>query len=219
MGVLRIDIPIPGMPSRNREMSAAPRTVVSTLAPRGCGWCYRQLGAGLCGHHHRHQRRKPILLDVPAVRKRHGLMAVQLGTEKGADLIKDAAETRGADEGFEPTRAPIAWLDAAMVWLQMVVEMATCPVQHPIPKDVAHRAWVSVMAVGGDAVRGHPGHRPGPAEERPGRREIPRGAQPDIHEMAIPINGPVEILPLALNTHICLIDRPALPHHALASLA
>jgi hypothetical protein len=36
---------------------------------------------------------------------------------------------------------------------------------------------------------------------------------------AISIKGLIEILPLALNTHICLIDIPALPHRAMASLA
>jgi hypothetical protein len=38
---------------------------------------------------------KPILMDVPAMCKRNGLFAVQLETEKGSDLIKGTAETRG----------------------------------------------------------------------------------------------------------------------------
>jgi hypothetical protein len=41
-------------------------------------------------------------MDAPALLKREGLVAVRLGTERVSDLIKDATETYGGGEGFEP---------------------------------------------------------------------------------------------------------------------
>jgi hypothetical protein len=119
-------------------------------------------------------------MDGPALRKRHGLVTVGLGTEKGSDLIEDEAETRGSGEGFEPARRPVALLDTPMVLLQMVVEMAVGPVQHPVPKDVSNGARVGVMPIGRDAVRRHPRHRPRRAEERLRRGEVPGGAEPCV---------------------------------------
>ena len=61
-------------------------------------------------------------MDVPAVCKRNELVAVQLETERGSDLIEGAAETRGGGEVFEPARGPVALLDAPMVLLDMAVK-------------------------------------------------------------------------------------------------
>jgi hypothetical protein len=44
---------------------------------------------GLRCRDHSHQLGKPVLMDGPTLRKRHGLVTVRLGTEKGSDLIKD----------------------------------------------------------------------------------------------------------------------------------
>jgi hypothetical protein len=60
-------------------------------------------------------------MDAPALRKREGLVTVQLGTEKRSQLIKEATETRGGGEGFEPICGPVPLLDAPMVLFDMVV--------------------------------------------------------------------------------------------------
>jgi hypothetical protein len=60
-------------------------------------------------------------MDGPALRKRHGLVTVRLGTEKGSDLIEDEVETRGSGEGFEPARRPVALLDTPMVLLNGLI--------------------------------------------------------------------------------------------------
>jgi hypothetical protein len=158
-------------------------------------------------------------MDVPTLRQREGLVAVRLRAEKGAELIKDVTETCSHRKGFEPSSGSEALLHSPMVLLQMVVEIAVGPVHHLVAKDGSDGTRVGVMAIRGDPLGRHTSHRPGRTEARLGCRKIPRGAQPDIHELAIPINGPVEILPLALNTHIGVIDIPAVPHRAMASLA
>jgi hypothetical protein len=54
-------------------------------------------------------------MDAPALLKREGLVVVRLGAEKASDLIKDATETHGGGEGFEPARGPVPLLDTPMV--------------------------------------------------------------------------------------------------------
>jgi hypothetical protein len=155
-------------------------------------------------------------MDGPALGQRHGLVTVRLGTEKGSDLIKDTAETGGGGEGFEPAHRPVALLDALMVLLQVVVEMAVGAVQHPVPKDVSNGVWIGIMPIGGDAVRRHSRHRPGGAEERLSRLEVTPVAEPCIDAMAVAINRPVEVLPLALDFDTRLVDIPAFAHGTVA---
>jgi hypothetical protein len=82
-------------------------------------------------------------------------------SEKGLELVEEAAEARSRGKGLEATYQPIARLDPPMILFQMVVEGAIRPVRHPIPKDVPNGTWVGVMPIGGEALRHHPGHRPG----------------------------------------------------------
>jgi hypothetical protein len=149
--------------------------------------------SGLCGCYHAHQLGKPVLMDGPALCERNGLVTVRLGTEKCSDLIKDAAEIRSGAEGFEPACGPVALLDAPMILLEVIIQVAVRPMRHPISKDVPNGAWIGIMAIGGDAVWDHAGHRPGGAEERLGRCEIPGVTEANIHEVAISINRSVEV--------------------------
>ena len=104
-------------------------------------------------------------------------MALSLGTEEGADFIKEATEASSAMTAFEPTHGLVALFDAPMVLLHMSIQVTVRPVHHPIPEDVLDGPRVGVMAVGGDAVGHHPGHRPGRTEEGLSRRDVAHGAE------------------------------------------
>jgi hypothetical protein len=54
---------------------------------------------------------------MPGVYKRKGWFAVQLGMDKGSELIKNEAETRGCGAGFEPACGLVVLLDPPMVLL------------------------------------------------------------------------------------------------------
>jgi hypothetical protein len=75
------------------------------------------------------------------------------------------------------------------------------------------------MAIGGDAVWDHAGHRPGGAEEGLGRREVPSLTEANIDEVAISINRSVKIAPLTLDFEMCFVHLPALPPSPMAPLA
>jgi hypothetical protein len=118
-----------------------------------------------------------------------------LWSEQGADLIEGATETGGGGEGLEPARGPVPLLDPTMILLDMVVQIAVRPVRHPVPKDIPNGAWVGIMPIGGDAVRRYPGHGPRGPEESLRRCEIPGLTEAYIHQVAVAVDGPVEVLP------------------------
>jgi hypothetical protein len=69
------------------------------------------------------------------VRRRHGLFAVQLGTEMGSDLIEHEAEARCGDKGFEPACGGVALLAAPMILLDMTVQVTVRPGRRLVPED------------------------------------------------------------------------------------
>jgi hypothetical protein len=137
---------------------------------------------GDAGGHHAHQLGKPILMDVPVVCKCNQLFAVQLGMEKGSVLIGGAAETRGGGERFETACGSVGLLDAPMVLLDMVVQVAVRPVRHLVPEDGPNGPRLGVVVIGGDAVGRYPSHRPRRTIEDLGRCEVPRVAEAYVHE-------------------------------------
>jgi hypothetical protein len=73
------------------------------------------VGVGLCRRDYSHQVGKALSIDAPALRQREGLVAVRLGAQKRADLIKDAAEVSSRGKGFEPAHGLVPLLDTPMV--------------------------------------------------------------------------------------------------------
>jgi hypothetical protein len=88
-----------------------------------------------------------------------GLMAVRLGAEKRPHLVEQAAEARGRGALFEPAHRPIPLFDAAMILLQVVIQIAIRAMLYVIPEDMAYGAGVGVIAIGGDAVWDHTSRR------------------------------------------------------------
>jgi hypothetical protein len=131
-------------------------------------------------------------------------------------LITGTVAIGSGVEGFEPARRPLALLNAPMVRLQVAVERAVGPVQPQVSKDVSNGTRVGIVAIGGEAVWRHPGHRPRLAEEGLRRGEVPGGAEPGVDYIPSTINRPVPGLPLALAFDIRLVDRPAFAHGTIA---
>ena len=75
------------------------------------------------------------------------------------------------------------------------------------------------MLVGGHLVRGCSGNRHGRAEEGFGGFLIAGLAQVDVDQVAVAIDRPVQVLPLARNFDVRFIDIPAPAGFALAPLA
>jgi hypothetical protein len=127
---------------------------------------------------------------------------VRLGTEKGAGFIKEATKARGTTALFEPIHGTVALFNAPMVLLHMIIQVAVRPMRHPVPEDIPNGTRVGIMAVGGDAVRHHPGHCPRRAEEGLCRCRVACVTEAHIHQVAVTIDRPVEVLPCALHLDI-----------------
>jgi hypothetical protein len=151
--------------------------------------------------------------------KCEALIAVSLRLQKGTNLIEDLTETPSGVKGFESTHGLVLLFDSAMVLLQMIVQVAVRPVHHPLPENVPIGARVGITAIGRDAVRRHPSHRPRRPKKGLGRHQITRVAEPRINEVAVALDGTVQVGPLPLNFDIGLIYIPALSHAPVASLA
>src|SRR5215207_8474412 len=72
----------------------------------------------------------------------------------------------------------------------------------------ADRPRVGAVSVGGDALGDNAGHRLGRAEEGLGRRHVAVLAQHGIDEIAVTVDGAVQIAPPATNLQVSLVDVP-----------
>jgi hypothetical protein len=75
------------------------------------------------------------------------------------------------------------------------------------------------MSIAGDPIACHTGHGTGRTEERFRARQVSRLAQPHIDQMAVAVDGPIQVAPSAMHLDIRLIDVPALAHDTSAVLA
>ena len=64
------------------------------------------------------------------------------------------------------------------------------------------------MAVRGDLIRGNTSGGPGQSEEGLSRHHIAVLAQQDVDQLAITIDSPVTVAPVAANLQVGLIDVP-----------
>jgi hypothetical protein len=67
------------------------------------------------------------------------------------------------------------------------------------PKTLPDGTRIGIMAIGGDAIGRHPGHHPRRPKEALGRREVAYSAEPHVHEVAVSINGTVQVTPPPLD--------------------
>jgi hypothetical protein len=162
---------------------------------------------------------EPCLLDRPPLRQGEGLVAVHLRTENGADRIEDSAEARRGGAVLKPRQRAVTLVDPSMILLQMVMQGALGPVAELCPEHRAERPRIGVMPLSRDPGRRHPRDGPCRAAEGLGRLEVSGIAEPGIDQVPIPLNGPLEGLPLPLDPHRGRIDRPAPPHHPITPLA
>ncbi len=75
------------------------------------------------------------------------------------------------------------------------------------------------MTIAGDPIRHNASHGTGRTEERFRRRQVSCLAQPHIHQMAVTVDGPIQVTPPAIEFDIGLVDVPALTNDASAPLA
>src|SRR3954452_18077490 len=137
------------------------------------------------------------------------LVVASAGTEEVAELVVASTEALRRCEALEPTHTSRAPFHAPVVLLQSVILVGAGPVLAMAAERPADRSRVGAVPVGGDLVGCHARDRLGRAEEGLGRRHIPVLAQHGVHEMAVAVDGPIQVGPPATNLQVRLIHVPA----------
>ena len=75
------------------------------------------------------------------------------------------------------------------------------------------------MTIAGDPIGHHLRHGTGGREESFRGRKVLSLAQPYVHQMAVAVDGPIQVTPSAIILDVRLIDVPALANDTSAALA
>src|SRR5512147_2763777 len=156
-------------------------------------------------------------MEPTAVAKRKSSAARRRRLEKVAHLVVRAAEPLCGRHALEPTHGPVASLDAAMVLLEMIVQVAARPVSDSLAEFGPDGAGIGIMTISCHPVRRDAGDCLRRGEECFGRRPIAGLTEPDIDQVAGSVDRPVEIAPAATYVSSVYQLRPILPRRALRS--
>jgi hypothetical protein len=130
--------------------------------------------------------KRPIGGGTPRVGEQGNLL-LHRGTDPKelAHFIKSATKACCRGHTSEPTHRVIALLDATVVLLQSIVEIAIGPVEHVTAQGLADRSWIGVMAIGRHPLWGMTNDIDGLLEKALGRLHISllgsASNQPDCH--------------------------------------
>src|SRR3712207_2597034 len=128
--------------------------------------------------------------------------------EEVAELIVASTEALGRGEALEPAHTSRAPFHAAVVLLKPVVFVDAGPMHDPPAEHRADRPRVGAVAVRGDALGRHARGGLGRAEEGLRRGRVAVLAEHGVDEIAVAVDGPVEVGPAAAHLDVCLIDVP-----------
>ena len=108
----------------------------------------------------------------PAVVGGNRLVAVYTGSEKASQFIEASTERPGGQNALEPKHRLVSALDATMILLDPIIEVAIGLMPYFVAEFSPDRPWVAVVPVGCDPRRGRPRDRLGRTKERPGRGHV-----------------------------------------------
>ncbi len=145
------------------------------------------------------------------------LAHVRSAAGKVSELIVASAISLCRSGALEAEHRSTSALDAAVILLKAVVEVAVRPMQHMRAKRRSDRPRIRVVAVRRDPVRQDASGRLRRSKEDLGDGEIAVFPQHHVDEGAIAIDCAVEILPAAVHPDVRLVDVPATAYFALPS--
>jgi hypothetical protein len=143
---------------------------------------------------------------------------MRLRTQEGADLIEDTTEACSGGAMLKSTHGTGALFNAAMVLLQVIVQVASGPMGHLRSEHSTDRPWIAIMPIGRDPVGRPSGHGPRGAAADLRRWEVPHGTEPHIDQVSVPINRLGEIWLPPLDAYRGRIGVPTLADSAPALL-
>src|SRR3712207_1940488 len=148
------------------------------------------------------------MMSSPAS-QRNRLIELRGWPQDIANLVERPTEPMGGPELLEAAHRPGAPFEASVILFQHIIFVLVSPMFHTFPEFFGNGCGVAGVAIGRDLLRLDLSDRLGGAEERLGRGKISSLAQINIDQIAVTVDGSVEITPLACNFDVRLIGMPA----------
>ena len=80
-----------------------------------------------------------------------------------------------------------------MVLFQMIIQIAVRAMSNGLPEHSFDGSWIGIVSITGDPLRDTTGHRTCGAKEGLCSCLVPFLTEPDIHQIPIPIDRPIEV--------------------------
>jgi hypothetical protein len=98
--------------------------------------------------------------------------------------------------------------DPSVVLLDAIVEIVIAAMSHLISQDLTDGTWVGIMPIGCHPFWDRADDGESLLEKALGCLHISLLAQPRVSQVAIPIDGTIEITPFAMDTDVCFVHIP-----------
>jgi hypothetical protein len=129
-------------------------------------------------------------------------------TEIIAQFLKGTTKTCCCLDGSKAVQRRVSLFNASMILLQTSIEVFVRPMLDLVTHCLADSPGGGTMSIGCDRLWSMTNHSNSLFEELFCRVHISLFTQPRIHEIAIRVNGPIEITPLSMDSHGGFIDLP-----------
>src|ERR1700746_1708060 len=208
-----------GSPSTSRSATCllAPASgVVSAFAPVD----RRRFGhpASRSGHLQDAERYRGSAHVLPTPRCRGNTLAhAGPAAQEVSELVVAAAIPPRRSRALQSKHRSTSALDAAVILLKSVVQIATCPMPHMAAEFCPDCPGIGIVAVRGDPIRGYPGHRLCRSKEGLGGGKVAVLTQHYVDQGASAIDRAIQIPPTPTHPNVCLVDVPAPADFAFSS--
>jgi hypothetical protein len=129
-------------------------------------------------------------------------------SEELTNLVEGATEACCRGEASKTTQRILPLFDPTMILFHYIVEGVTPLVENFSAKGLTYCSWIGTMPIGGD-LRWSMTHRLERLLEKALRCiHIPFLAEHRVNQIAISINGPIEVTPLPLHFDVGFINMP-----------
>src|ERR1700756_3223894 len=155
---------------------------------------------------------------LPTPRCRGNMLAhAGPATQEVSELIVAAAIPPRRSSALQSKHRSKSALDAAVILLKSVVQIATCPMPHMAAELCADGPGIGIVAVRGDPIRGYAGHRLCRSKEGLGGGKVAVLTQHHVNQGASAIDRAIQIPPMTTHPNVCLVDVPASADFAFSS--
>src|ERR1700736_66889 len=155
---------------------------------------------------------------LPTPRCRGNMLAhAGPAAQEVSELVVAAAIPPRRSSALQSKHRSTSALDAAVILLKSVVQIATCPMPHMAAELCPDCPGIGIVAVRGDPIRGYAGHRLCRSKEGLGGGEVAVLTQHHVNQGASAIDRAIQIPPTTTHPNVCLLDVPASADFAFSS--